>query len=104
MSLASPEERTLRVRFFAKGKPEGKMHYHTVFPSCNRFASVRRYAVETFIVRYSPVRGSKTRFFWMFALKVRRVCRIEWLRVFPNAVPLPVLTQRLAIGPRAYRG
>lgn len=40
-----------------------------------------------------PVCGSKTRFFWMFALKVRRVWRSEWLRVLPKAVFLPVLLQ-----------
>src|SRR3989338_10054743 len=64
----------------------------TALPSCSLFASVLKYAVDTFMVLNVWVMGSKTRFFWMFTLKVRRVGRMEWLRVLPNAVFLPVLT------------
>lgn len=46
---------------------------------------------------YVPVRGSKTRFFWIFALKVLRVWRMEWLRVFPKPVFLPVFTHMRAM-------
>ncbi len=66
---------------------------YTFNPFCNRFANVRRYAVETFIVLNSPVAGSNTRFFWMFAFQFLRVLRSEWLRVLPKLVRLPVLTQ-----------
>jgi len=54
------------------------------------------------MVLYVPVRASNTRFFWMFAINVLRVCRFEWLRVLPKAVPLPVLMHLRAITGKAY--
>lgn len=64
---------------------------HALFPACNLFESVLKYAAVTLIVLNVPVAGSNTRFFWMLGLHVRRVCRSEWLRVFPKLVFLPVL-------------
>lgn len=70
-----------------------------------RFASVRKNAVETLIVLYSPVAASNTRFFCKFAFQERRVWRNEWLRVLPKAVFLPVLAQiRGILNGRKERG
>ena len=54
----------------------------------------------TFIFLYVPVAASKTRLVWMLAFHCRRVCRMEWLRVFPKPVFLPVLTQMRGIRKR----
>lgn len=70
---------------------------YAFFPACSRFANVRRYAVETFMVLNVPVAGSKTFFFWILAFQVRRVERSEWLRVFPKDVFLPVLEHTRAM-------
>lgn len=51
----------------------------------------------TLIVLNVPVDGSKTRFFWILAIQVRRVWRRELLRVLPKDVFLPVLEQMRAI-------
>lgn len=39
-----------------------------------------------------PDFGSNTRFFWIFALNVRRVARNEWLRLLPVEPFLPVIS------------
>lgn len=69
-----------------------------------RFASVRRAEAEIFIVLYSPVAGSKTRFLIRLTFQARRVWRSEWLRVLPNVVFLPVLAQMRAIRLREGNG
>ena len=48
-----------------------------------------RQRVQTYARLGAP--PSRIRTFWRFGLKRRRVATIEWLRLFPNAGPLPQL-------------
>lgn len=72
-------------------------------PADNCFASVRRYAVDTFMVIYVPVLTSKTRFFWILARNVRRVARLEWLRLLPVEPFLPVIEHILDMSWRSVQ-
>jgi hypothetical protein len=46
---------------------------------------------------------TSTRTFCRFGSKRRLVATIEWLRLFPNAGPLPQLMHTLAMEPGVYR-
>ena len=55
----------------------------------------RRHRVQTRIRFTLPSTTART--FMMLGLKTRLVCRIEWLTLFPDVVPLPQISQRLLI-------